>query len=114
MTYDVAVWKHSGDLSDEEAAAEYDRRFELSEVNYDTDERQPPCPELVELFARMQAKFPGDPPPWEDGIDDAADGDFAYFTMSYGEGPAVVEYVAQFARSIGLVVFDPQGECVVS
>lgn len=114
MTYDVAVWKHSGPLSDEEASAEYDRRIELSEENYESDRRLPPCAELTELFVRMRARFADDEPPWEDDPGDAADGEFVYLTMTWSQGPSVVEYIAQLARSLGLVVYDPQVEAVVS
>lgn len=115
MTYDVAVWKQVGSPSDEQAADEFERRFEGSEKNYGTGDRRPPCSELLELFSRMQARFPSEPyPPWEDGVHDAADGDFVYFTMAWDQGPAVVEYIATFARSLGLIVYDPQLESVVS
>lgn len=85
MTYDVAVWKHTGPLSDEEAIAEYERRADISEANYAAGRRQPPCAELAELFTQMRDRFPD--PPWEDDPGDAADGEFVYLTMAYGRGP---------------------------
>lgn len=112
MTYDVAVWKHAGPLSDEEATAEFERRVEISEANYESGTRQPPCAELEHLFTRMRDRFPD--PPWEDDPGDAADGEFVYLTMSYQQGPDVVEYVANIAGSLGVVVYDPQAEALMS
>lgn len=112
MTYDVAAWKHTGPLTDEEASVEFERRFEVAEANYEAGNRQSPCTELAELFARMRDRFPD--PPWEDDPGDAADGDFVYLTMSYDQGPDVVEYIAQIAGSLGVVVYDPQAEALMS
>jgi hypothetical protein len=118
MTYDVAVWKQAGELTDEEAGEDYERRFEIAERRYEDGIRDPACPELVELLRQMRIRFPQDPPLWEGPMDGdlttEADGEFIYITMSYRGGPEVVEFIAGIARPLGLVVYDPQVEAVMS
>ncbi len=105
-------------LSDDEAAAEYERRLDQAEQRYDADIRDPACPELVELLRRMRAAFPQEPQIWEGPVDgdltSEADGEFIYITMSWDGGPDVVRFIANIARPLGLVVYDPQAEAVLS
>ncbi|MCM3924026.1 hypothetical protein ND748_20430 [Frankia sp. AiPs1] len=118
MTYDVAVWRHAGSLTGEEAAAEYERRMDQSEQRWEADALEPACSELVELIRRMRAEFPHEEPIWEGPADgdlaSQADGEFIYITMSWHGGPDVVRFIAGIARSLGLVAYDPQDEAVIS
>lgn len=112
MTYDVAVWKGAVPLSDEEAGEEFVRRCERR------GRREPACPELVTLFARMRTEFPHDPPLWEGALDGdlaaQADGDFIYICMPARVARDVIGFIAELAGPLGLVVYDPQCEAVLS
>jgi hypothetical protein len=118
MTYDMAVWKQAGPISDEAATEEFQRRCEQADARFDEGLREPPCPELAELLVRLRAAFPGDLPPW-DGPEDGdlrgeADGEFIYITMTYSEDPAVVDFLGRAAAVLGLIVYDPQLGSVVT
>ena len=110
MTYDIAVWKHRGSLSDKTASVEFDRRFDESEARYPS--YRPAAPELVRLADLLEARFPE--APWEE-LRDSLDGDFLYLTVGGAEAGAQVEsYLAGVAASLGLLVYSPLSESVVS
>ena len=110
MTYDVAVWKEAGQLSDAEATAEFKRR--MDQLDEGRDAGAPIAPEMTELARQLTERFPQEPPPWED-LWDSIDGDFLYLTMSYDEGPAVEEFLVQTAPNLGLVVYSPIPESLL-
>lgn len=115
MSYDVAVWKQSGALSDVDAAGEFERRFLVAEGRY--GQWDPPCPELAELFTLMREQFTGEEDlPWEGGPDGDlsadADGEFVYLTLDHERAPTVVEFIAGLAPALGLAVYDPQAEAL--
>ncbi|EIV95058.1 hypothetical protein [Frankia sp. QA3] len=118
MTYDVAVWRQDGSLTGDEASAEFERRMDQAEQRYEADVRDPACPELVELLRRMRAEFAQRPQIWEGPVDgdltSEADGEFIYITMSWDGGSDVVKFIAGIARPLGLVVYDPQAEAIMS
>lgn len=110
MTYDTAAWAHTGPISDEAAAAEYERRFEESEDRW--PKKLPPFAGLQRLAALVEAQFPGESP-WEEAPSEAIDGDFLYLTMTYSRGYEVEEFMARHATECGVVVYSPLAEAVV-
>jgi len=85
VTYDLAVWRHRGPLSDADASVEFERRIDLAEAKA-LDEADPPSSEVMALFARLRERFPDEP--WENS-EDEADGDFLYLKCPYPDGPWV-------------------------
>lgn len=108
MTYDLAVWKPTNDLSD--PTNEFERRAEQSDARY--PEYRTPIPELVRLAYLLEAEFTGTRP-WED-LRESLDGDFLYLTMSNLEGAAVEAFIARNAPGLGLVVYSPISEGFVT
>jgi len=109
VTYDLAVWRHRGPLSDADASVEFERRIDLAEARA-LDEADPPSSEVMALFARLRERFPDEP--WENS-EDEADGDFLYINCSYPDGPWVEAAIAEWADELGIVVYSPMSEAVV-
>lgn len=109
MTYDIAVWKQSGDVSDEAATLEFARRADESDARYPN--YRPAIAELIQLADMLEVRFPE--APWED-LRGSLDGDFLYLTVGGADaGSAVEAHIAEIAPRLGLLVYSPIGEGVV-
>lgn len=110
MTYDIAVWKQSGSLTDRDATAEFDRRFEDSDDRY--PDYRPAVPELLELASQLEKRFPE--APWED-LRGELDGEFLYLTIGGSRAGGEVEsYLSSIAPPLGLLVYSPLSESIVA
>ena len=111
MSYDLAVWKGPRPSKNEEALAEYQRRYDVAMA-----EPTDPSPEIVACLRRGPARrFPdlGEPgddeSPWASGpLLSEASGDFIYFPMTYSGAEAALPFCVEMAQKHGLVCFDPQ------
>ncbi len=110
MTYDTAVWTHSGPITDDAATEEFERRCDESDDRF--PEQLPAAPGLQRLISLVEAHFASDPP-WEDAPNEAVDGDFLYLTMSSDGGSDVEAFMARHAAECGVVVYSPLSEGVV-
>ncbi len=111
MSYDLAVWVGQAPPDDATAAAEFEERFDVYEGSED-----PLSPALVAFVAVLLERFPEgkDDGVWalEPVLDDEG-GDFLCLTMVVNDQlDDVVSYAAQVGSEHGLVVYDPQQECL--
>ncbi|HSK32442.1 MAG TPA: hypothetical protein VK903_03080, partial [Propionicimonas sp.] len=111
MSYDLAVWVGERPRDDVAAAAEYEARFDASETS-----EQPPGPQIAAFVAALLERFPegSDDGVWsvEPVLDEGA-GDFLCLTMAVSEQlDDVVDHASHLAHEHGLVVYDPQRECL--
>lgn len=110
MTYDTAVWR-PGPRDHRDPTVEFTRRCDASDARF--PECRPAVPELARLADLLEARFTAPEPPWE-GLREDIDGDFLYLTMRYDEGPDVEAYAASVAPGLGLVVYSPISESIIS
>jgi hypothetical protein len=110
MTYDIAVWKQNGSLTDRDAAAEFERRFEDSDQRY--PDYRPAIPELAKLAGHLEEHFPE--APWEE-LREALDGEFLYLTIGGSQAGSEVEnYLLSIAPALGLLVYSPMSESIIA
>lgn len=110
MSYDLAVWEGEQPSSDAEAGAIHTALYDRY---IDTDEELPPTPLLVEFVNALLERWPeddeDDEAPWATApLIEEASGPYIYFPMSYSRAEEASAYVAEVARRLGLVCFDPQ------
>jgi hypothetical protein len=113
VTYDIAVWEGSPDLSDRAAVEEFDRRYRESEIRAEAASAR-----IRQYVKALLARYPDmtdlpdelvDTTPWADGpLIDNAIGDFFYFAISPSHAEEVVPFLADTAQAHGLACFDPQ------
>lgn len=112
MSYDLAVWVGQRPDSDEAAADEYERRADASEA----DESAPGAA-VTAFVAGLLERWPEgrDDDVWamEPVLEDQG-GDFLCLTMTVSDHlDDIVERAAELAETHGLVLYDPQRECLV-
>src|ERR1700753_3578905 len=112
MSYDLAIWVGEPPADDAAATREYDARADAAEANpRPTDDR------YSGFVEALLERFPEDS---DDGVwavepvlEDEA-GDFLCLTMTVSDHlDDVVDHAAALAGGYGLVVYDPQRECLV-
>jgi hypothetical protein len=111
MSYDVAVWEGEVPASDEEALEVFERLCE----RYD-DADEPASPRILDYIGALTERYPDlmdlpeeevDESPWAIGPL-AGTGPFFYFSLTFDGAEDALAFVAEAARSRGLVCFDPQ------
>jgi hypothetical protein len=111
MTYDIAVWKGSLDISDRAAVEEFERRYRESVIRAEAASAR-----IRQNVNALLARYPDttdrpddevDTTPWADGpLIDNAIGDFLYFALSPSRAEEIVPFLADAAWAHGLVCVD--------
>ena len=118
MSYDLAVWEGPPPGSDEEGAAEYERRMDEMERLLDAgDETPDPTPGIRAFVSAALERYPeldedsGPECPWASApLLGEAMGELIYFPMTFSGAAYARDVVAGIAHDHGLVCFDPQIE----
>lgn len=115
MTYDLAFWHGPRPRDDAAAGEEFERRMDA--LDADDHVPQPPTSRIRALVDRLETRWPmPDAPPWPPWaswpLGDDADGEVLYVSLTF-EGAEAAAEMAVLAGELGLVCYDPQGECLV-
>ncbi|WP_307524443.1 hypothetical protein [Streptomyces umbrinus] len=114
MSYDLAVWDGKRPLDNHQAGSVYDELYER--YLEPEDGVMPPAPRIVAYVEALVKQYPDDVDRgavWASSpVIDEASGPIVYLLMSYGKAEEASQYAASLARDLGLVCFDPQGECL--
>ena len=118
MSYDLAVWEGPRPGSDEEGAAEYERRMDEMERLLDAgEETTDPTLGIRAFVTAALERYPeldedsGAECPWASApLIGEAMGDYIYFPMTFSGAGYARDVVAGIAHAHGLVCFDPQIE----
>lgn len=117
MSYDLAVWVGPRPASKEDADAEYARRMDQMEAQYEQAERPQPASELVAFVEAALDRYPeldaesGPETPWASSpLANEIFGDLIYFPLTFSGAEYARDVLADIADSLGLVCYDPQIE----
>lgn len=120
MSYDLAVWEGAAPAGDAAADARFAELVEGLEGGDDTE----PTETIRAFVFRLTERYPmsghgtpdgaADTSPWAtEPLLDSAFGPNVYVTITYAAAAEVAPFCVDTARDLGLVVYDPQQECVL-
>jgi hypothetical protein len=114
MSFDLAVWEGTRPESSDEAL----ERFQELYDRYIEEKMESPSPTIIRFVRTLTTTYPDlselpsdrlDESPWADGpLLGNASGPFFYFGISFSRVEEVVPFIAETARTHGLICFDPQ------
>jgi hypothetical protein len=119
MSFNLAVWEGPRPGTNADALAEFERLY----AEYMEGESVAPTARVKAFIAAITAKYPDlvdlpddqvDDGVWSDGpLINNASGPLFYFGIVWSRVEEVAPFVAEVARSEGLVCFDPQSNSLV-
>jgi hypothetical protein len=114
MSFDLAVWEGARPRTNEDGAAE----FAQLHANYIDGKPVKPTPRITAFVAAVTAKYPDLTDMPDDRVEDGvwadsplmnnASGPYFYFCIRWSRAEEVSAFVAEVAKELGLVCFDPQ------
>lgn len=114
MSYDLAVWEGGAPIDDAAADARFAELVEGLEGGDDTH----PTERILAFVFRLHERYPGGgddgESPWAtEPLLHSAFGPNIYVTITYAAAAEVAPFCVDTARDLGLVVYDPQQECLL-
>ena len=112
MSYDLAFWQGPRPHSDSQTLKIFEASWDELEKQ---DEDVPPTPAIRALVEELEARWPGHHPdaPWASyPLAGDASGGTLYVNLVFGSPDEDLELMAEIARGLGIVCFDPQAEAL--
>jgi hypothetical protein len=108
VSYDLAFWQGAPPPSDGEASTQFERIWDALE---EPGDERPPTPVIQELVRELESRWPVDAPaaPWATfPLSEDALGHTLYVNLVMSISDQDVRSMADVARRLGIVCFDPQ------
>ncbi|MGQ5640519.1 MULTISPECIES: hypothetical protein [unclassified Streptomyces] len=122
MSYDLAVWEGVRPADDATATTTFKDLYR-KHMRRMGGQKTPPTPLIRQYVEALVTRWPDlgpddneeDASPWSDGpLINNASGPLFYFGMVFSKYQEATSFAADLARTLGLICFDPQTECLIS